>query len=68
MAVQIAHDVWRWYAPEIAVTPAAEPMLRAWADFVVRVYRAAGAHGRKTFKLRATVDRATNRPLIQVVE
>lgn len=66
MAVQIAHDVWRWYMPEVTVGPAVEPLLREWAAFVRRCYQAAGEHGRKSFVIESKIG-PDNLPLIRIV-
>lgn len=66
MSVQIAHDVWRWYMPEIPVGPGAEPLIRNWANFVLHVYRMAGDHGRPKFVIE-TIIGADNLPLMRVI-
>lgn len=67
MAVQIGNEVWRWYLPEIPPSPAAEPLIRNWANFALRVYQAAGEHGRKRFAIKVVIG-PDNLPFMQVVE
>lgn len=66
MSVQIAHDVWRWYMPDITAGAHAEPLIRNWANWTLHCYRMAGDHGRPKFVIE-TVIGPDNLPLMRVV-
>ena len=55
LAVQIAHEIWRWDNPGLIIDPRAEPAIRAMANIIVRMYEDNFYKGWRNFYIKPIV-------------